>query len=114
MQQLDFQQILILLIVLLFPLLQLAFERVRRRNANSLPKAETEVPERRRVQKPAVLPPEPPAVIEGRPVLNTTRTPPRPHGRVADNTPLGGRAGLRRAVVWSVILGPCRANDPPD
>lgn len=117
MPDFSFEQILILLLFFLFPLLQLAVERRRRRSAPPAADRESEISE--------PWEPEELSWIDAR-TPETPMTIERPSASVADRVVAptrrrdafegrrrGGRSDLRRAIVLSVILGPCRANEPP-
>ncbi|MCU0735480.1 MAG: hypothetical protein MUF20_08140 [Methylotetracoccus sp.] len=117
MQDLGFEQILILLLFFLFPVLQIAVERLRRRSAP--PSADTES-ENNEPWEPKELSwteaplPDTPRVIERPSVSARDQAAVPAHRRAGlQSRRRDGRSELRRAIVLSVILGPCRANDPP-
>lgn len=124
MQDVSFEQILILLLFFLFPLLQLAAERLRRRSAPRSGDAAAEAEAEAEISAPWeaeellwIEAPMPDAriEIERPPVSVGERGAPTPSRR-DDLEPwrrITGRATLRRAIVLAVILGPCRANEPP-
>ncbi len=114
MQDTAFEQILVLIVFFLVALLQVYLERRRKRVPGTSPEEE---PEWSEVSLP---PPSPATDSSRRPGEHAIEVvAPRPQGRsgfpgMAPSPPARtARRDLRRAIVWSVILGPCRAKDPP-
>jgi hypothetical protein len=117
MQEIGFEQILILLLFLLFPLLQLLLGPLRRRSAPPAAVAESEI---RNTPEPEErpwfdAPPYETLITNERPPARVAhqRVSSAPRRDAAKGRRLGGRSDLRRAIALSVILGPCRANEPP-
>ncbi|MGH2628883.1 MAG: hypothetical protein ACRDHY_19770 [Anaerolineales bacterium] len=120
MRSLRPEQILLLLLFVLIPLLTLLVRWLQRRTREQQRPVPAESrpaePVAREKRPPAPMPPrvrviEPALPREG---LRTAppAAPPQPVIRRAG--PLGGRAAVRKAVVAMTILGPCRGlEDPP-
>ena len=112
MQDSPFEQILVLIFFLLIALLQVFLERKRKRTPDQIPDTESELPD---------IPPPPSPWVDAKPplidhaiVTIRRKRLRRPPGlEVRQHPGLGSRLELRQAVVLSVILGPCRAKDPP-
>lgn len=119
MRSLRPEQILLLLVFVLVPLINLLARwlqrraRERQRPAPAEPRAAE--PVAREERPPAPIPPwvqviEPALPREGSRKASQA-PPPRPVIRRAG--PLGGRLAVRRAVVAMTILGPCRGLEEP-
>ncbi|MEX0805169.1 MAG: hypothetical protein WD688_17880 [Candidatus Binatia bacterium] len=117
MRNITFEQILLVIIFILAPLMSFILQRVNGRLANQLPRQEPEEPMRR--QSRVVLTAAPPAA----PSLASTRAPrarvptisvSRSQRRFSKTSLLGSPRDLRRGIVIMTILGPCRANEPPE
>jgi len=119
MRSIRLEQLLLLLVFVLVPLINLLVRWLRRRAREQQHPAPAESraaePVAREERSPVPVPPRVP-VIE--PVLPREgprkappASPPRPVLRPAGS--LGGRLAVRRAVVAMTILGPCRALEEP-
>jgi len=119
MRSLRLEQILLLLLFVVVPLLNVLVRWLQRRAREP----QRPVPAEPRAAEPvarekwprAPLPPrarmiEPALPREG---PRETRPAPRPQPVVRRARPLGGRAAVRRAVVAMTILGPCRGLEEP-
>lgn len=114
MKDVSLEEILVLLVFVLYPLIQFIVERIRRGAA--VPPAGDEpaepLPQRTEMALmpgPAEAPPD-----ECTPAAQTPPiAPPSPRRHGARRRILGDRQALRRAIVVKTILGPCRADEPP-
>ena len=131
----SFELVLLLAVFVLLPLIQLVMRaapqgdrRVPDHSKDGPPSANRPVKREAAIAAPAVPSPPPAArhtVAHAMP--SRPRTPrrdargftvPRPTARYVGRRPmesvadLDDRSGLRRAIVLTAILGPCRANDP--
>jgi len=112
MQNSPLEQILFLIALFLVALLQVLLGRGRQRRPGQTPDAESELPEG---------PPPPLSWADTKPPLadQAFETVPRqrlgqlPRRELRPHPGLASRRELREAVLLSVILGPCRAKDPP-
>lgn len=115
MKNLSLEQIILLIIFILGPLINIVIHRIRRRSADQALERQPETlfrrqarvsetdPSQRRVPRTGADASEPPA-------LSTPRF-------AAPNTKkslLGSKRELRRGIIIMAVLGPCRAYDPPD
>jgi hypothetical protein len=102
------ETILLLALFVLIPLANYVLERMRRRYGE--PPVSRPVPDmgmRRQAPPPAARrerAPEPPTEIAVA----------RAGGRDFKNTLFENKREIRRAIIAMTVLGPCRANDPPD
>jgi uncharacterized membrane protein len=114
MNDVSLEEILVLLVFVLYPLLQFIVERIRRGAA--VPPAEDESAEPLAQGTGTTLMSEPAEAPAGE-RASAAQTPavPSPRSRRHDARRgiLGGRQALRRAIVLKTILGPCRADEPP-
>jgi hypothetical protein len=116
MRSLTPEQLLLLAIFLLVPLLNLTARWLRRRLARHAPPSR----EAEAVAEQAGAPPPPrsrrgtagPGPPPEQPRRRPPPAPPAPGPRRRPGA-LGGPRGLRRAIVMMTILGPCRALEPP-
>jgi hypothetical protein len=120
MRSLRPEQILLLLLFVMVPLLNLLVRwlqrRAREQQQRPVPvEPRAAEPVRREGRPPAPLPPrarliEPALPREG---PRETLPAPRPQPVLRRPRPLGGRAAIRRAIVAMTILGPCRGVEEP-
>jgi hypothetical protein len=115
MKNLSLEQIILLIIFILGPLVNILIHRVRRRSADQALEREPETLFRRqarvsetdrslpRVPRTRADASEPPAVSTPRFAAPITR-----------KSLLGSKRELRRGIIIMTVLGPCRAYDPPD
>lgn len=121
MRSLRLEQILLLLVFVLVPLITLLARWLQRRAREQQRPVPAEPraaePVGREEWPPAPMPPPRVRVIEpALPPESPRKAPPAPPPRpvIRRAGPLGGRAAVRRAVVAMTILGPCRGlEDPP-
>ena len=128
----SYELLFLVAVVVLLPLIQIVVRAARQRDhrrsedADALPFANQ--PAKRGPAIDAALPPfpatagdsAPQAVIAGESTAPRDAAGPRPvptgrqggRDQMAAVSNLGDRAGLRRAMVLTAILGPCRAHDP--
>jgi hypothetical protein len=118
MRSITFEQILLLLLFVGVPLLNLLVRWLKRARAQSRPfPPEPGAPaaEAREERRPTSVRPQTraldPILVRADPREAPTASPPL--AVVRRGRPLGGRAGVRRAVVAMTILGPCRGLDDP-
>jgi hypothetical protein len=111
MQDIPFTQILVLLAFILFPLINWLLQRMQRRFESQTPKQPPPQPAPRTFAKPPPVEviassrkPIPPAEFSGN--LLSRRNQSR-------RSLLRSRRDLRRAIILTTILGPCRADDTP-
>ena len=108
------EQILILLLFIVLPLLNLLFQRVKRRSEGKHPEDESRL---EIAQRARAIPPHPPEprISRDRPhgLQAPTVSTPLPRRRSVKKLTLGGRREIRRGIILMAILGPCRASDPP-
>lgn len=113
MRSLRPEQILLLLIIVLVPLLNVLVRWLRRREQqHPLPVEPGAAAAAERAERPPVpLPPRARVLESARPRQSFRKTPqaPLPRPVIRRAKPLGGRAAVRRAVVVMTILAPCRA-----
>ena len=114
MRNVSLEQIVLLLILILAPLINLVLQRARKRSKEQ--SREESVPEIHREVR--VNPRRPPTAAalrtrtEGSPV--TVISAPRSKTRSTKKSLLGTRRELRRGIIMLTVLGPCRACDPPN
>ncbi|HLF98510.1 MAG TPA: hypothetical protein VI457_15320 [Methylococcaceae bacterium] len=109
MPDVSLEEILILLIFILWPLLNLLLARLRGGAAEEPPAG----PEVEAEESPWPAPhPSPPQPRDETSAAVSLVSPGAPR-RMPRKTPLGNLRDLRRAIVASTVLGPCRADDPP-
>ena len=116
MQTPSFEQVILLMIFILAPLINFVMRRVRRRLEPHVPPEESVTQMRR---QPQATPPPSLVRREAR-----ERPPPRAQpptvsaplrrGRFIKKSLLGDIRGVRRGIILMTVLGPCRAFDPPD
>ena len=131
----SYELLFLVAVVVLLPLIQIVVRAARQRDhrrsedADALPFANQPAKRGPAIDAPAV-PPFPATAGDSAPqaIIARESTAPRdaagprpvPTGRqggrdqMAAVSNLGDRAGLRRAMVLTAILGPCRAHDPHD
>ena len=107
------EQILILLLFIVLPLLNLLFQRAKRRSEGKHPEEESGPKVAQRAQ---AIPPQPPEPGIFRDRLHGLREPkvstPLPRRRSVKKLTLGGRREIRRGIILMAVLGPCRTFDP--
>jgi hypothetical protein len=112
----SFEQIILLMIFILAPLINFVMQRVRRRLEHHIPREESVTQMRRQPQ--ATPPPSPvPREARERPPSRAqapTVSAPLRRGRFIKRSLLGDIRGVRRGIILMTVLGPCRAFDPPD
>jgi hypothetical protein len=119
MRSLRPEQIILLLVFILVPLLNLLVRWLKRRAREQQrpvpagPRAAA--PVERAESSPAPIPSRVRMIEPGLPRqgLRTAPPPPPPQPVIRRAGPLGGRVAVRRAVVAMTILGPCRALEEP-
>jgi hypothetical protein len=117
MRDVGLEQIILLLIFILVPLINFIMHRVRTRPEDNRSKEQSvePIPRRTQARPTTVVPklaesrtrtaaPQPP-IISSAPLATSRST-----NRALLRTP----RDLRRAIIIMTILGPCRAYDPPD
>jgi len=114
MRSLRPEQILLLLVFVLVPLLNLLVRWLQRRareQQRPVPAEPRAAEPEGREKLPARMPPRVRVIEPARTREGPRETPPapRPQPVIRRAGPLGGRAAVRRAVVALTILGPCRA-----
>jgi len=108
------EQILILLLFIVLPLLNLLFQRVKRRSEGKHPEKESGPQVAQRARATVALPPEPRISRDRLHGLQApTVSTPLPRRRSVKKLTLGGRREIRRGIILMAVLGPCRASDPP-
>lgn len=112
---LTLEQIFLLIIFILLPLLNMALRRMQRRRESEPPQPAS-IPElRRRAQ---ASPPRPQVSETSRDRLDGRESPPAstllPRRRVTKRSLFRTRADMRRAIILMTILGPCRAFAPEE
>jgi hypothetical protein len=109
MKNLSFQQIILLLVFILVPLINFVMQRLRRR-------AEDQIPIRRQA-KAISTPTIPPAPRPSRDRVQVPQPPtvstPLSERRFIKRSLLGAQRDVRRGIIMMTVLGPCRAFDPP-
>lgn len=108
------EQILILILFILLPLLNLLFQRAKRRSEAKHPEDESRPEIAQRAHAISPHPPEP-RIFRDR--LHRLQAPtvstPLPRRRSVKRLTLGKRREIRRGIILMAVLGPCRASDPP-
>jgi hypothetical protein len=118
MRSITIEQVLLVIIFILAPLINFIMRRARRRLADQLPRQEPPAPTQR--QPRVVLTAAPPAAPSpaGTHAPQQTRVPAisvsRAQRRFSKRSLLGSPRDVRRGIIIMTILGPCRANEPPD
>lgn len=107
------EQLLVLLVLILIPLANFLLERLRRRQEPSSGRGQRSADVGMRRQAPPPLPYEPPE-WERAPRAAQHEVAPRAERRHDVVRFFRNRNEMRRAIIAMTILGPCRANDPPD
>jgi hypothetical protein len=119
MRSLRPEQLILLLVFILVPLLNLLVRWLRRRAREQQRPMPAEPraaePVEREEWSPAPIPPRARLIERGLPRegLRTAPQAPSPQPVMRRAGPLGGRAAVRRAVIAMTILGPCRALEEP-
>ncbi len=109
------EQILILLMFIVLPLLNMLFQRAKRRSEDKHPEDEFG-PKVAQLAQATPAPPPTPRASRNRvhgsqaPTVST----PLPRRRSVKKLTLGSRREIRRGIILMAILGPCRTFDPPD
>jgi hypothetical protein len=108
--------IFILILFILLPLLNLLFQRAKRRSEGKHPE---DVSGPKVAQRAQAIPPQPPEPrISPRDRLHGLQAPtvstPLPRRRSVKRLTLGNRREIRRGIILMAVLGPCRTFDPPD
>lgn len=113
----SFEQIIVLMIFILAPLINFVMQRVRRRLEPHVPPEES-VTQMRRQQPQPTLPPSlvrrearerPPPRAQAATVSAPIR-----RARFIKKSLLGDIRDVRRGIILMTVLGSCRAFDPPD
>jgi hypothetical protein len=115
MRNLSFQQIILLIVVILVPLISVVIQRVRRHLEEQTPKQEPVPQTPRRAQ----------ATLSSAPTLRASRTrvdesqaptlsTPFPQSHFTKRSIMGSRRDTRRGIIMMTILGPCRALESPE
>ena len=111
----SFEQILLLLAFILLPLLNLLFQRIKRRVESETP---AEEPVTRVPRPPRAVPARPsssrPAGDRGRRLESPALAVPPRRLRFNKRSLFRTPRDLRRGIILMTLLGPCRALDPPD
>jgi hypothetical protein len=106
------ETILLLALFVLIPLANYVLERMRRRYG--------EPPESRRVPDMGMRRQAPPPPLQAPARRERVQEAPPPiaaapaRARHFKNTLFENKRDIRRAIIAMTVLGPCRANDPPD
>jgi hypothetical protein len=114
MENLDFGQILLLIVFILLPLGNFVMQRVRRRLEDKIPAEESVTQTHRQAEAIATPPPTPRASrnrVHGSPA--PTVSPPLSTSHFAKRWLVGAKGDVQRGIIIMTILGPCRAFDPP-
>ena len=113
MRNLGIEQVLLLLLFILAPLLNFLLQRVRKRRDHRIPQEKSVEQVRRRAQ--ATPSPAPtPRASRSRVHESEARTvTPFANNRFTKRLLLGTTRDARRGIVIMTLLGPCRAFDPP-
>jgi len=118
MRTVSLEQILLLVAFVVLPLLNVLFQRVKRHFETNPPQGESWpdiAPEAPEVQEIPQLLWEPRMSRRDRlheiqaPAVSTSL----PRRNLAKKLTLGSRQDIRRGIVLTAVLGPCRAFDPP-
>lgn len=119
MRSLRPEQVLLLLVVVLVPLLNLLVRWVQRRARERQRPVPTESPAAEPVGREewpsAPMPPRVRVIEPALPREDPRKAPPAPSPQPVSRRagPLGGRAAVRKAVVAMTILGSCRGLEDP-
>ena len=111
MQDIPFAQIFVVLAFILFPLINWLLQRTQRRFETQTPRQPPPQPAPRTFAKPPLE-----VVTSGRERVRPPNLPenPRVSSQSRKRSLFRDRRDLRRAIILMSVLGPCRANDPPD
>jgi hypothetical protein len=113
MQTPSFEQIILLIIFILAPLIYFVMQRVGRRLENQIPEEESVAQVRQQVQVIQTPPPTPRASrtrVHG--LQAPTISAPLSTSRFTKKSLFGTSRDVRRGIIIMTILGPCRAFDP--
>jgi hypothetical protein len=112
MDRLPFEQLLLLLLFIVLPLLNWLLQRARRRVQSELPEYES-VPQMG--QQMPRRPPPPDEPLRERPRADSApATPVPPRRRSGPRALLRTPGDRRRAIIIMTVMGPCRAYDRPN
>lgn len=109
-----FEQILLLVVFILLPLLNFVMQRIQRRLKRQTPEKEPVAPIRRQVPATPAPPPTPRASRDR--ILGSqapTIATPLSRSHFTKRLLLGTGRDVRRGIILMTILGPCRTFDPP-
>src|SRR5262245_48353829 len=114
MQNLGIEQVLLLLLFIVPPLITFLLQRVRKRRDHRMPQ-EKPIEQQLRQGHTPPTPRLPPRDASDRGRGSPARTVPLlANDRVTKKSPLGTPREVRRGIAIMTLLGPCRAFDPPD
>jgi cytoskeletal protein RodZ len=116
MRDVGLEQIILLLIFILVPLINFIMHRVRRRPEDNRSKEQSVEPIPRRTQARPITVASKPAESRARAAASqapTISSVPLATSRSINRALLRTPRDLRRAIIIMTILGPCRAYDPP-
>lgn len=114
MGEVRIEQVLVLLIFVLWPLVNLLLGSLRRRTTTEPSTEAPVIHVSRQIQERATSPPVAhPARYDTRAPVSSVSSASVPRGLNVRTTMLGGKRDLRRAMITKTLLGACRANDPP-
>lgn len=113
MRELDFGQIIVLIIFILVPVVKFVVQRIRRRFEDQIPQQESVTQIRRQAQPVATPPPLTRAAIDpvGESQAPTAFTR-RSTSHFTKRSLLGAKGDMQRGIVIMTVLGPCRAFNP--
>jgi hypothetical protein len=115
MRNLSLEQIILLIIFIVGPLISILMRRVGRRRQNQTPEREPLTQIRRQAQ---VTETAPSTARASRTRADASEPPtisaPRYMSRLNKNSLLATRRELRRGIIIMTLLGPCRASEPPE
>ncbi len=114
MRSFNFAPILILLIFIAIPLLNYVLERMRRRMEQAKPKQPTPDMGMRRPAAPPSRGPASAGPREPSPQASSIVPVTSSRRRWSRQMLFRTKRDMRRTIVAMTILGPCRANDPPE
>jgi hypothetical protein len=114
MKTISLELILLLIAFIALPLLNLLFQRAKRRFEGNPPEFESRPGIAQRAQ---AIPPRPPAPSISRDRLHEIQAPTvsmsLPRRNFATRFTLGSRLEIRRGIILMAVFGSCRAFDPP-
>ena len=115
MKSLSLEQIILLIIFIVGPLINILMRRIGRRRQDQTPGRKPATPIRRQTPVSETAPSiarasRTRADASEPPTISASRT----TSRFKKNSLLGSRRELRRAIIIMTILGPCRASEPPE